>query len=67
MHFFITMASEEEERLLEDATTSSDISNAAISSIFEEGYNDTENEALKYPTRMDSFVPVEVSERVAVV
>jgi len=53
---------EEEERLLEDEETSNEISNAALSSVFEGCYV-TGSDTSRTTTRSNSqtFVPVEVS------
>lgn len=58
------MASEgEEERLLEDVETSSEISTAAISNALEEDHDIAGSEISRYTIRSGSqgFVPVEVS------
>lgn len=62
------MASEEEEKLLEDFETSDEISSNAVSSVLEENHNVTESEASVY-TRSGSqgFLPVEVSHHITVV
>ena len=55
---------EEEERLLEDMETLSEISTAAISSALEENHNVTDSGTSRFTNRSASqgFVPVEVSE-----
>ena len=61
---YLFMASKEEERLLDDVETSSEISTTAISSALEEGHNITDSGTSRYTNRSASqgFVPVEVSE-----
>ena len=55
---------EEEERLLEDVETSSEISTVAISNVLEETNNMSNSGTSRYASRSTSqgFVPVEVSQ-----